>query len=245
MRSCNNSVGIDVPTESAILTISVRRENERVQAMLDLRQCGEMLDNEQAQDDGARDRHGDAWARPPSRVAAASYRENIARYESNLQAAADSDAANAQRLANVQPRLAKLSPEGVRGRMPRLERPMVAPGADADAVVASLRQILSQLEQLSQERGVLEERIRAKREGDNVLPDLLRAGADGAERVFAEHLDAMRAACAGVDGNVARTNEALALLEQYAQAFRKLYDVDGWQEACQRVAGARWLSCVV
>ena len=161
------------------------------QAEYDLRQCGEMLDAEQAADDGARDRHrDDEWARPLSRIAAASYRENIARYESNLQAAAESDAANAARLAEATPRLQKLSVEGVRARMPRLERPMVAPGDDADTVVANLRQILSQLEQLSQERGVLEEQIRAKRTSDDVLPDLLRAGADGADRVFDAHLQA-------------------------------------------------------
>jgi hypothetical protein len=51
------------------------------------------------------------------------------------------------------------------------------------------------------------------------------------------HVQAMRDACSGVDGNVARTNEALSLLERYAAAFRRLYDVAGWQEECQRVAG--------
>lgn len=208
-----------------------------VQAMFDLRQCGEMLDQEQALDESMRGQFGEAWVRPPSRVAAASYRENIARYESNLQAASDSDRSNSARLAEALPRLQALSVEGVRARMPKLEQPMVSPGADADTVTANLRQIIAQLEALSQERAVLEESLKSKREADNVLPDLLKSGPDNADRVFDVHLAVFREAGVGVESNVARTNEALGILSQYVTAFSKLYDVDGWQAKCNRVGG--------
>ena len=210
----------------------------RVQAAMELRHCGEVLDEEQAQDEAMRGHHGDAWARPPSRVAAAAYRENIARYEANLAAAGESDARNARRLAAVQPRLSQLTPDAVRGLLPRLQAPMVSPGIDADDVTAKLRQIIAQLDALSQERAALEEDLRARRTGDDVLPALLRAGAGGEERVFAAHLDAFRQVEGPIEQNAARTNEALALLREYVAAFRRLYDVDGWQAECQRVGGA-------
>lgn len=207
---------------------------------MELRHCGEVLDEEQAQDEAMRGRHGEQWSRPPSRVAAASYRENIARYEANLQAAGESDARNQQRLAAVQPRLAKLSPEGVRGMLPRLQAPMVSPGIDADDVTSKLRHIIAQLDALGQERAALEEALRTKREGDNVLPELLQVGAGGEERVFAAHLASFRQAEGPIEQNAARTNEALALLREYVAAFRRLYDVDDWQAQCQRVGGAIW-----
>jgi flagellar biosynthesis/type III secretory pathway chaperone len=210
-----------------------------VQAMFDLRQCGEMLDKEQALDESMRGQFGEAWVRPPSRVAAASYRENIARYESNLQAAGDSDRSNSTRLAEALPRLQALSVENIRSRMPKLERPMVSPGADVDTVTTNLRQIIAQLEALSQERAVLEEGLKSKREADNVLPNLLKSGADGADKVFEVHLAVFREAGAGVESNVARTNEALSILSQYVAAFSKLYDIDGWQADCTRVGGVR------
>lgn len=216
-----------------------------VQAVQDLRQCGEMLDHEQALDDSMRARYNEAWARPLSRIAAASYRENIARYEANLQAAADSDRANDGRIANALPRLQALSVENVRGMLPKLEKPMVAPGEDGDVIVGNLRQIIAQLATLGRERAVLEEDLKSKQKGDNVLPDLLKAGPEGPDKVFEEHLAAFKADSAGVDANAARTNEALTLLQQYVEVFRKLYDVDGWQAECNRIAGAHRTSCRV
>jgi programmed cell death 6-interacting protein len=212
-----------------------------LQASAELRACGEMLDEEQASDETMRGRHGHSWTRPPSRVAAASYRENIARYEANLHAAADSDSRNAIRLNQVQANLAKLSPEAVRGKLPALQAPMVSPGVDADQVTSNLRRIISQLDALGQERGALEETLRGMRDGDNTLQELLQCGAGNEERVFQTHLGKLREYEGPITQNATRTNEAIALLSDYASAFRKLYDVDSWLAECQRVAGAALL----
>jgi chromosome segregation ATPase len=199
-----------------------------------------MLDEEQAQDETMRSRHGHAWTLSHSRVAAASYRENIARYEANLLAAAESDSRNEARLSQVQSGLAKLSTESVRSRLPALQAPMVSPGADAEQVTRNLRQIISQLDLLSQERAALEETLRGLRDRDNTLQELLQCGAGGEERVFQSSMAKLQGYEAPIAQNVMRTNEAIALLSDYAGAFRKLYDVDSWLAECQRVAGANY-----
>jgi hypothetical protein len=65
----------------------------------------------------------------------------------------------------------------------------VCPGdADASTLTQTLRSTLSALDALSHNRAALEEKIKATKDSDNVLPELLQVGPDGADAVFAAHL---------------------------------------------------------
>jgi ALIX V-shaped domain binding to HIV len=208
--------------------------------MSGLRRCTEVLDEEARCDAAMRKAWGDAWARPQSHVLAASLRETVARYESNMRTAGESDARVLQRVEANRQRLDGLSADSARSLMPTLQAPMVAMGAaDPATVTATLCQALAALDALSNERAALEERIKTARDGDNVLPELLRCGPEGADGVFKAHLDLYSAFQGDVDTNVCRQAELLGVVNQNMSAFKTVYDVEGWRQECSRIAGAR------
>jgi hypothetical protein len=70
----------------------------------------------------------------------------------------------------------------------RIDVVWCAGGVDPATVTQTLRSTLSALNALSHNRAALEEKIKATKDADNVLPELLQVGPDGADAVFAAHL---------------------------------------------------------
>lgn len=109
-----------------------------MQTMASLRQCSEILDQEEQADAQMRAAHGDRWVRPQSNILTSALRETVGRYQANLATAGESDARVLSKLEANRGRLESLSADGARSLVPTLQQPMVTPGAPPCSLFAWL-----------------------------------------------------------------------------------------------------------
>ena len=109
-----------------------------MQTMASLRQCSEILDQEEQADAQMRAAHGDKWVRPQSNILTSALREMVGRYQANLATAGESDARVLSKLEANRGRLESLSADGARSLVPTLQQPMVTPGAPPCSLFAWL-----------------------------------------------------------------------------------------------------------
>eukprot|EP00898_Chlorokybus_atmophyticus_P004865 jgi/Chlat1/537/Chrsp103S01115 len=202
----------------------LRQVNEEL-----LAEVFQSLDTEGHDDENCRNQFKDRWRRPPSDTLTKHLRDKANSFKTSLQQAADSDERINRRWKDCELDLTLLTdPE-----LPRLARPMVAVRGDEDAIAASLRQLLMELERVAAERAGLEEMLKDMKQKDNILPQLMST-TESYDNLFRRELGKYEQARANVAQNIRTQQDLLRQIDGQQRAFRQAYQVDDWKVACDR-----------
>ncbi|CAI5958608.1 unnamed protein product [Closterium sp. NIES-65] len=201
----------------------LRRVNEEL-----LLAAEETLQLEAADDAALRTQFGSRWARPQSSTLTKSLKERATAFAGNLKQAKESDARIERDLRDCSDLLGALGHSKVEDALPRISRPMLAVHGDDHALVATIRQLLAELERVGAQRAGVEEGLREMRARDNILPKLMNAPGSQ-EELFKKEASKYDALCQQVDANIAQQRSSMQQLEAQYQLFSQAFNIPEWK----------------
>eukprot|EP00798_Chlamydomonas_sp_ICE-L_P008911 gene8911-3803_t len=158
-------------------------------------------------------------------------------YKSSLLSAAGSDASVMQRLSDMEESFSALRIDSAMLLMPRLVAPMVHAGPDdPSTVAASLRRSLESMRVMAEERGELEEELKAIKRRDHVLPKMMAISSQGYNALFAEEMKKYQPIVERVKRNSKAQKELLVVLRIECKTYKAVFDVEGWKDSCNLAA---------
>ncbi|GJP84309.1 hypothetical protein CLOP_g14369 [Closterium sp. NIES-67] len=216
-----------LPAEMAQLQ-DLRRVNEEL-----LVAAEETLQLESADDAALRAQFGTRWARPQSSTLTKSLKERATAFAGNLKQAKESDVRIERDLRDCSDMLGALGHSKVEDALPRISRPIVAVHGDDHALVATIRQLLAELERVGAQRAGVEEGLREMKARDNILAQLMNAPGSQDE-LFKREVAKYDPLCQQVDANIAQQRKAMQQLEAQYQLFSQTFNIPEWKAEVAR-----------
>lgn len=216
------------------LTAEIR--NLRAVTSLELDAAENDLHAEAREDEELRTHYGARWRRAPSSQLNVQMLDKIKGYRDNLRVAGESDAKLETKLAAEAATFSVLDPSTAARGMPRLQAPMLSiDNMEPAAAVAALRTGLEGLATLSSQRAALEQALKERKGGDDVLPKLLTSSGE-METLFQRELAKYDDLVKGVEENVAKQRQLLDAVAAANATFKETYNFTDWRKQCDTAA---------
>ena len=216
------------------LTAEIR--NLRAVTSSELDAADDALHAEAREDNELRAHYGARWRRIASSQLNKQMLDKVEGYSDNLKIAGASDEKLANRLAAQAPAFGALDLSAVAKSMPRLQAPMLSvDNMEPAAGVAALRAGLEGLATLSSQRAALEQALKERKAGDDVLPKLLASTGD-MEILFKTELAKYDDLVKGVEENVTKQRQMLDAVAAANSTFKENYSFSDWRRQCETAA---------
>eukprot|EP00210_Caulerpa_lentillifera_P000893 g864.t1 len=216
--------------------IYINEMNEQIgalrdNAMTELNEIEQILNRESAEDSGLREQYGETWTAPTSASQTTEFRRLIVSYRGNLEAAKNSDKVIQEKLAQNTEKLTGLTVQQVLATIPRLEAGIISLGdVEPTMLVANIRDCLTQLNSISDERASLDEALKDMKNKDNLLSKLSATGVGSYDELFSMELDKYNPLKEEVNENLHKQKQLLDYLTEVYSIFQQSYDIASWKQ---------------
>lgn len=207
--------------------IGALREN----SVAELDRIEGILDEEAALDAGLREQYGQQWNTPTSASQNSVFRKLVASYRENLETAKNSDKIIQEKLTQNREKLTGLTVQQVLAVIPRLEAGMITLGEmEPPMLIANIRRCLTQLDAVSEERGILDTELKEMKEKDNLLNKLSSTGVGSHDELFNVELAKYEPLKKEVSENLDKQKQLLEYLAEVYSTFQQAFNIAEWRQ---------------